>query len=124
VKYEDIKGLNVKKGLSVVANNKKLYIKLLGSFVSNAFCEQLLDAIKSGDSGQILRKAHSLKGVAGNMHMNGLYETSRIIETGVKGGVTYRMSDEIVSRLLNEYRQTLESVNMLIQNPEILDKLE
>jgi len=124
MKNDDIKGLNVKKGLSLVANNKKLYIKLLNSFVSNAFCDQLMEAIDSGDTEMVMRRAHAYKGVAGNMQMDEIYELSQTIETIAKNGVPVRATDAIVSRLIGATAETLESVRMLIDNPGLLDSLE
>ena len=123
MKNEDIKGLDVKKGLSIVANNKKVYERLLKSFVGNAFCEQLVEAINSGDADQIRQKAHSLKGVAGNMHMDELFELSRSIEAGVKDGRTLTATDDLVVKIIDANKQTMASVNMLLENPEILDAL-
>ncbi|MCL2059552.1 MAG: Hpt domain-containing protein [Oscillospiraceae bacterium] len=120
---EDIKGLDVKKGLSIVANNKKVYERLLKSFVGNAFCDQLVEAILSGDSDQIRQKAHSLKGVAGNMHMDDLFELSRSIEAGVKDGQPLSGADDLVSKIKDANKQTMDSINMLLNNPDILDAL-
>ena len=123
LKNEDINGLDVKKGLSLVANNKTVYIKLLKSFIANAFCDQLIGAVNSGDLDQVRQKAHTFKGVAGNMHMHRLYELSRAIESDAKDGLAVSASDEIISSIVEENRLTLESVNMLLENPEILDSL-
>ena len=123
MKNEDIKGLDVKKGLSIVANNKTVYARLLKSFVNNAFCEQLVDAINSGDLDQVRQKAHSLKGVAGNMHMRELYELSRSIEDCAKDGGPLSAADEIVTRIVDANRLTVDSANMLLDNPGILDAL-
>ena len=123
MKNEDIKGIDVKKGLSIVANNKTVYAKLLKSFSSNAFCEQLIDAINGGDMDLARQKAHTLKGVAGNMQMNELFELSRLIEAGAKDGQLVSATDEIVVRIIEANRQTMDSVNMLLDNPGILDTL-
>ena len=123
MKFEDIKGLDVKKGLSIVANNKTVYAKLLRSFVSNAFCEQLVDAINGGDMDQVRQKAHSLKGVAGNMYMHELFELSRSIEAEAKDGPPISPADDMVVRIIDANRQTMDSVNMLLENPNILDAL-
>lgn len=124
MRNEDIKGLDVRKGLSIVANNVTVYQKLLKSFVANAFCDQLVEAIKSGDLDQIKQKAHSFKGVSGNMHMDELFELSRSIEAVAKEGGPISASDGLVTQLINSNNQTLESVNMLLENPSILSALE
>ena len=124
MKNEDIKGLDVKKGLALVANNAAVYQKLLKSFVTNAFCEQLLEAVKSGDPEAIRQKAHSFKGVSGNMQMGELFELTRQIEADAKSGNAAAATDESVARLIAANKQTLESVTMLLDNPNILKELE
>ena len=123
MKNEDIKGLDVRKGLSIVANNKTVYAKLLRSFASNAFCDQLVDAINGGDLDLVRQKAHSLKGVAGNMHMSELFELSRSIEAGAKDGQPITAADDMVVKIIDANKQTMDSVNMLLDNPAILDTL-
>jgi len=123
MRNEDILGLNVKKGLSAISNNKKMYIKLLKSFIVNNYCDQLLDAIGRADSEQIMKKAHTLKGVAGNLHMTGIYELSNGIETDARAGKPVPAAGAQVEGLISAYKTTVESINMIIQNPGILDEL-
>jgi PAS domain S-box-containing protein len=64
-----ILGLDTKDGLSRVAGNQKLYLKILRQFVEqqgNALAE-VSQAISRGDWGLAERVAHTLKGVAGNI---------------------------------------------------------
>jgi HPt (histidine-containing phosphotransfer) domain-containing protein len=120
---EDIKGLDVKKGLSIVANNKAVYTRLLKSFISNAFCERLVDAINDGDMDQAGQKAHSLKGVAGNMHMDELFELSRLIEVEIKDGRSLSAGDELIIKIIDANKLTEKSVKMLLENPDILNTI-
>ena len=120
---EDIKGLDVKKGLSIVSNNKTVYAKLLRSFANNCFCDQLIDAINLGDMDLIRQKAHSLKGVAGNMYMNELFELSRSIEADIKDGQPLSATDDVVTKIISANMQTMKSVNTILENPDILEQL-
>ena len=124
MKNIDIKGLDVKKGLSIVANNKIVYSKLLKSFVNNAFCDQLIEAINSGDMDQVSKKAHAFKGVAGNMHMDELFELCRSIEIDAKKGILVSLSDDKVAKIIDANKNTMESINMLLENPGIIDSIE
>lgn len=123
MKNEDFKGIDVKKGLAIVANNKTVYMKLLKSFSVNAFGDQIINAVKSGNMDQVRHSAHSLKGVAGNMYMDELFELSREIEIAAKEGVRVSLTDDNIIKITESYKQTLDSVNMLIANPEILDTI-
>lgn len=122
MKNEDINGINVKKGMAIVANNKMVYARLLKSFVNNSFGDRLIEAIESGDSEQIRQNAHALKGVAGNMHMEELYELSRSIEADAKEGRS--VPPDKVEEFKRQSGETLVSVKMLIDNPDVLDHIE
>ena len=124
MKYTDIIGLDVKSGLSLVANNKTVYLRLLKSFAANAFCDRLLEAINGGDAEEIRLAAHSLKGVAGNMRMDELFGLSREIEQEAKSGAPVSASGKNVQKIIAANELTLGSVNMLIENPALLDGLE
>jgi two-component system, sensor histidine kinase and response regulator len=64
-----ITGLNTRDGLSRVAGNRKLYLKLLRQFVEQQgpVVAQISGALVSGDTALAERLAHTLKGVAGNL---------------------------------------------------------
>ena len=64
-----IPGLDAKDGLSRVAGNRKLYLKLLRQFIEQQgpAVEQITTALAQGDVTLAERLAHTLKGVAGNI---------------------------------------------------------
>jgi CheY-like chemotaxis protein len=64
-----VAGLDTKDGLSRVAGNQKLYLKLLRQFAEQQgpAVAQISDALTKGDSALAERLAHTLKGVAGNI---------------------------------------------------------
>jgi two-component system, sensor histidine kinase and response regulator len=64
-----IPGLDTADGLSRVAGNRKLYLKLLRQFIEQQgpVLGQITDALTKGDMPLAERLAHTLKGVAGNI---------------------------------------------------------
>jgi two-component system, sensor histidine kinase and response regulator len=64
-----LEGLDAKDGLSRVAGNRKLYLKLLRQFAEQQgpAVTQVTDALTKGDTALAERLAHTLKGVAGNI---------------------------------------------------------
>jgi two-component system sensor histidine kinase/response regulator len=64
-----VSGLDTVDGLSRVAGNKKLYVKLLRQFVEQQgpSVTQITEALAKGDVALAERLAHTLKGVAGNI---------------------------------------------------------
>jgi two-component system, sensor histidine kinase and response regulator len=65
----DIGGLDTKDGLTRVAGNRKLYLKLLRQFAEQQgpSVGQIAAALAAGDIALAERLAHTLKGVAGNI---------------------------------------------------------
>jgi len=120
---ENIKGLDVKKGLAIVGNNKSVYLRLLNSFINNDFCNQIINAVNGGELEQVRHTAHSLKGVAGNLHMGELYEISRLIETDAREGAAVSVTDDNIARLIDVNNEVMESINLLIAKPEIMDSI-
>ncbi|HOW68293.1 MAG TPA: response regulator [Candidatus Paceibacterota bacterium] len=64
-----ISGLDTKDGLSRVAGNRKLYMKLLRQFLveQGSVPAQIATALERNDTATAARLAHTVKGVAGNL---------------------------------------------------------
>lgn len=64
-----LEGLNASDGLSRVAGNRKLYLRLLRQFVEQqaAVVDRISRAVAQSDMALAERLAHTLKGVAGNL---------------------------------------------------------
>jgi two-component system, sensor histidine kinase and response regulator len=77
-----VEGLDTKDGLSRVADNKKLYLKILRQFVEQQgpTLDQISAALAAGDFGLAERLAHTLKGVAGNLGAKGVQAAAGVLE--------------------------------------------
>jgi HPt (histidine-containing phosphotransfer) domain-containing protein len=117
--YEDIYGVDIKKGMALVGNHAAVYLRLLKSFASNSICSDLIDAVNTGDVEQSRQKAHALKGVSGNLHLDPLFELVKAVEADIKESNAVNPADEKFVSLKDSIARTLESVNMLIKNPGI-----
>ncbi len=69
-------------GLRRVGGNAGLYLKLLGKFKDKGkeHHEEVLREFESGDPEVSVRLVHTLKGVAGNLGINGVFEKAKIVE--------------------------------------------
>jgi two-component system sensor histidine kinase/response regulator len=78
----EIEGLDAQDGLTRVAGNRKLYVKLLRQFVEQQgpALEQISAALAKGDTALAERLAHTLKGVAGNIGAKGVQATAGVVE--------------------------------------------
>jgi CheY-like chemotaxis protein len=77
-----VDGLDTKDGLSRVAGNRKLYLKLLRQFVQQQgpALDQIAAALAKGDTPLAERLAHTLKGVAGNIGAKRVQATAGTLE--------------------------------------------
>jgi two-component system sensor histidine kinase/response regulator len=77
-----VEGLDMKDGLTRVAGNQKLYLKLLRQFVEQQglALEQIAAALAKGDIPLAERLAHTLKGVAGNIGAKPVHSAAGALE--------------------------------------------
>lgn len=69
------------KALSLMMNDI-LIAKLLGKFIANNSCDQLINAYENKNYRDVFSSSHALKGVAGNLSLTPLFElASKITET-------------------------------------------
>jgi len=83
--YSNIDHAEMAKAIGL---KEKFIPMLIGSFLeeSNPIIEKLEDAIKSKDFTQIRSHAHSIKGSAGNLKFNEIYEMAREMELSATDG--------------------------------------
>jgi two-component system, sensor histidine kinase and response regulator len=81
-----IAGLDTKDGLTRVAGNRKLYLKLLRQFIEQQgpAVGQITEALTKGDVALAERLAHTLKGVAGNIGAKPVQSAAGILEKLVR----------------------------------------
>ena len=86
VNVPQIEGVDVARGLERVAGNKRLYVDLLGQFVARqgSAGAQIGVALENGDRRLAERVAHSVKGVAGNLGMDGIFQLAGKLQTAIR----------------------------------------
>ena len=79
-------GFDVQEGLSRLAGNRKLYVKLLRDLARDHAddAQTIRSALERGDSEEARAVAHTLKGIAGNLSAQGVYESSAALEAMLK----------------------------------------
>jgi PAS domain S-box-containing protein len=81
-----VPGLDAGDGLSRVAGNRNLYLKLLRQFVEQhgSAVAQIHEALANGDRALAERIAHTLKGVAGNVGARPAHAAAAALEKGIR----------------------------------------
>lgn len=70
-------GINLEDAMKRFLNNEELLEKFLKKFLQDANYHSLLSAVEAGDCEAAFRAGHSLKGVAGNLSLQPLFECTR-----------------------------------------------
>ena len=113
-----VEGLDTKDGLSRVAGNKKLYLKLLRQFADQQGCapEQIAEALAKGDLAVAERLAHTVKGVAGSLGVPEVQQVGATLEKAIaskapSNELTLALEDfgSILDRFVNRLRNALPS---------------
>jgi signal transduction histidine kinase/DNA-binding response OmpR family regulator len=88
IKIPDVEGLNSVDGLLRVAGNRKLYLKLLRQFCTQKADspQQIAELLNAGDLASAERKAHTAKGVAGNLGMKTVQLAAGELEKAIHDG--------------------------------------
>ena len=72
-------GVNTDKTIDRFGGLDELYVKFLGEFADTERFEEIYAALASGDYAKAEMCAHKLKGVLGNLGMDGLFSESELV---------------------------------------------
>lgn len=105
-------GIDVNAGLRRVSNNKNLYMKILNKFVESnrTFEEDIKQSIKENDFEKTARIAHTLKGVAGNIGANELYNLAKDYELSIDKNRNETEGTELLGEKFDVLNQSLNNL--------------
>jgi PAS domain S-box-containing protein len=111
----DVPVLNGSRGLAICQGNGALYIKLLRKFNASEanFYEQLMALFSKQKIAECQMKVHSLKGVAGNIGSQLIYEKTIALEAVLSQvGVAY----DDVSKLCQSIAENIAEINDILSS--------
>ena len=92
----------------------KLIAKFIVKFLDDKSAEKLFSAWSGGDGTAIFEGAHALKGVCGNLGLDALGESARIVTEECREGNTPTMGarelDGLVEKMKDDYTRTIEAI--------------
>ncbi len=115
VNLPNLKNVNISEGVHRLSGNKKLYANLIEKFYKNNFdvIDSIHASIRNENLEETIRLAHTIKGVAGNLGMNNLYEISRQLEEELKknnnSDGTLKLFEEETESILSEIKNWIDS---------------
>lgn len=79
-------GVDYSDAMERFAGNEELFLRLLGMFLDDASMGELETAMRSGEWEQAERRAHALKGLAGNLSLETLHREAAAISSALRAG--------------------------------------
>jgi len=79
-------GVNIKEGLSRLNGNRAFYERMLGKFTDNIRKYYVDTDFDNSDYTEITEKAHTIKGIAGNLSITPVYEAYTEIVNELRAG--------------------------------------
>ncbi|WP_424244584.1 PAS domain S-box-containing protein [Elusimicrobium posterum] len=107
--------IDVHDGLSRVAGNKALYLKLLGRLDAGKMADDLEKAVNDSNYIAAAQHAHAIKGVAANMGLNQLKDNAFKIETLAKKEGDIAQIQALMPQFKTDTQQTLKLIKELIR---------
>jgi signal transduction histidine kinase/HPt (histidine-containing phosphotransfer) domain-containing protein/BarA-like signal transduction histidine kinase len=103
---DELPDINIAAGLKRMLGNRQLYHKLLRHFHRDYqdVSQKINEALQNGDFKTAQYLVHTIKGTAGNLSIDILYEASRTLEIAIKA------EDEIIPALFKQFEEVLTTV--------------
>ena len=79
-------GIDVEDALLRFMGNEELMMRFLLRFPKDESFEKLRQALRAEDAGEAYTAAHTLKGVAGNLSMKGLFQQASAVTEELRRG--------------------------------------
>ena len=113
-------GLDTKDGLTRVAGNQKLYLKLLRQFAEQQgpSAEQITTALAQGDTALAERLAHTLKGVAGNIGAKPVQAAAGVLEKLIRDRAAAAETEPALRQVAAALDPLLAQLRRSLPSPE------
>ena len=105
--------IDVESSIARFAGMEIMYVKYLKKLPEDKTFEELKAAVEADDGKEIEIKAHTLKGICGNLGLTGLYQKSDALVKAVREGRT-----EEIRPLYTEIKDLMEETVPLLRELE------
>lgn len=105
-------GINLEVVLERLCHNESLYIRLLKRIPEDKNFESLKEAVQAGNYEEVEMTAHTIKGVAGNLGLEDLQNSSDAMVQAVRSH-KYEELDQLFSNVEEHYLKACEILLLL-----------
>lgn len=102
-------GVNTREGLERFSGNESLYARMIGKLPASVNGLEVMESIEAEDIEAAERKAHTIKGVTGNLSITPLYNAYTQIVNELRTGNTAE-AKEILENILPVQQKILECI--------------
>lgn len=102
-------GVNTNEALERFSGNSSLYIRMLGKFPASINDLEVMPCIESGDIETSITRAHTIKGVTGNLSITPLYNSYTKIVNDLRAGNPNSAKEEL-EKILPVQKEILECI--------------
>ncbi len=117
ISSEALPGLQIKEGLTRLRGNQKAYMKILKSFQNSVpgSVDKIIAGLKAEDCDTVASLAHGLKGSAGNVGANQIYNITKQMEKYCKEQ-NITEACKLEGELKNASEECLQSISQLMDD--------
>ena len=102
--------IDVEGGMKRLANNKKLYFRLLSSFKGRQMTDEVIKSISEGDFNKVSAAAHAIKGVASNLGLDHLAGIAKSIEEQAKLQVIADNATDLIEKACEDASAAIKTL--------------
>jgi len=112
VEFYEKSGAEYKEVLGRLGNSERLLRKYLGKFLDDQTYERLDEAIAEENWDDILRQAHTLKGVSSNLSLTGVLKYSSEIVAAIRANEREKVLP-LMEELRKSYAETIDWIQQI-----------
>lgn len=105
-------GVNFETGLARFVGNERLFLDFLIKFPKDKSFESMVGEIQNGNCEEAFKAAHTLKGVAGNLSLDGFYKALAPLVEDLRLG-ELNAAKEKAEGVGNKYYELVEALNKI-----------
>ncbi len=106
-------GINYEMGLDRFMGNELLYEKFLLKFLTDTSYQNFVDNMKNGDMAQAERSVHTLKGTAGNLSLDPLFNAADAMVKAIRSDASGEKQQELYAELNKVYEAVCDVIKQL-----------
>lgn len=103
-------GINYEEGVARFVGNAEIYNKFLNDFISDKTFSDLEAAMNDKNIEAAFQAGHTLKGVAGNLSLNNLYDKLVVFVDALRGDGNLPLAESLYPDVQEDYKNAVSFI--------------